>query len=584
MPGSPRVLGRLTCAAALCVLTALLVALTVPEPDGARRPVSARGGGLDSGGLRALVARPGAPIRAVVARSLRNDTSASLRRVPSLPPSVARAGGAGAGVAEPGLPGRDVPVKAAATTDPVVQSTATSQTPAPALSIRGIGNADNPAATGGYSFFPPDVNGDVGAGFFVEVVNGVFAVYRTEDGSEVYGPAAIDTVWAGFGGLCESHLDGDPIVVFDELAGRWVLSQFALSFPSDFHECIAVSKTSDPTGQWYRYDFRYQAPGAFNDYPKIGVWPDGYYMSANQFDGTTRAWAGAGATVFERSAMLLGQPARQVYFDLAGQPLSGMLPADVDGAPPPPGSPEIFAQIDDDAWGYPSDQLELWAFATNWTTPASSTFTKTGNVPVAAFDSALCSGSCIPQPGTTEKLDPLTDRLMYRLQYRNFGDHQVLVTSHTVNAAGHAAVRWYDVENSGSGWSVAQSGTYAPTGENRWMGSAAMNANGDLAIGYSVSGGGTYPSVRLAARLFTDPAGVLQAEATGAEGAGSQTGTDRWGDYTSMSVDPADGCTFWYAGEYYGATSGSGWRTRIVALRLPGCTGAGGQPGLARRP
>ena len=571
----PRVRRWLSTSAAAAAVLALSLPAALPSSNaGGGRPVEALGP-EGAEGHAELIAEPrGGPPRPVVARSLRNDTSGSLRAMASTPPRVANAGGAAEDGGEPEVPGRDegrrIP---SAMPDGALQtSTPGGTTPAPTLSFKGLSNSDNAAATG-YTFLPPDVTGDAGGGFYVQAVNGTLAAYDGADGHRVLGPVGVHTLWSGFGGICQNHLDGDPIVVFDELAGRWLVSQFGLNFPSDFHECIAISTTSDPTGQWHRYDFPYQHGSAFNDYPKFGVWPDGYYMSANQFDGGDSSWAGAGATVFERSNMLAGLPARQVYLNLASLPLSSMLPADVDGNAPPDGAPNVFAQIDDDGWGYAADQLELWAFHTDWTTPSASTFTKIVKLPVASFSSVICgSSACIDQPGTGQNLDDLAERLMNRLQYRNDGGVQTLVTSHAVSAGGgRAGMRWYQLGNSGGGWSLAAQGTYAPSGtESRWMGSAAMDEAGNLALGYAVSGPGTYPSVRYAGREAGDPPGTLMEEATGVAGGGSQTGSARYGDYSSMSVAP-DGCTFWYAQEYIETTGSNSWKTRIVSFRFPSC-------------
>jgi hypothetical protein len=576
MTRSPRVRWWLsTSAAAAAVLALCSPALRPASGSAAGRPVEALGAGGPEGHAELIADPGGGRPEPVVARSLRHDTSRPLRAIEPVAPRVTHAGDLEAGEdGEPEIPGRDEGrrIQTALLDGALQTSTPGGTMPSPSLSFKGLSNTDNASATG-YTFVPPDVTGDAGGGFYVQAVNGTLAVYDATDGSRELGPVGINTLWSGFGGICQNHLDGDPIVVFDELAGRWLVSQFGLNFPDDFHECIAISTSSDPTGQWYRYDFPYQHGSAFNDYPKFGVWPDGYYMSANQFDGGSSAWAGAGATVFERSKMLLGQPARQVYMDLASLPLSSMLPADIDGNAPPAGTANVFAQIDDDDWGYAADQLELWAFHADWTAPSSSTFTKIVKLPVATFSSVICgSSACIDQPGTAQSLDDLAERLMNRLQYRNEGGVQTLVTSHAVSAGGgRAGMRWYVLRNPGGGWSVGDQGTYAPAGtDSRWMGSAAMDEAGDLAVGYAVSGPGTYPSVRYAGREAGDPSGTLMGEASGVVGGGSQTGSARYGDYSSMSVAP-DGCTFWYAQEYYETTGSNLWKTRVVSFRFPSC-------------
>src|SRR5262249_32664333 len=230
----------------------------------------------------------------------------------------------------------------------------------------------------------------------------------------------------------------------------------------------------------------------------------------------------------------------------------------------------------DDSWKYSPDQLQIWGFHADWNAPANSTFTKLQAVTTAPFDSNLCGyGACVPQPDTTRKLDTLSDRLMFRLQYRNFGAYATLVTNHTVDVDGadHAGIRWYELRNSGAGWNIHQQGTFAPDADHRWMGSIAMDGGGNIALGYSVAGLSTYLSIRYTGRLATDPAGTLpQGETTLVDGAGSQTSSNgRWGDYSAMTVDPTDDCTFWYTQEYYAATSVSGWQTRFGSFKFPSC-------------
>jgi subtilase family serine protease len=468
--------------------------------------------------------------------------------------------------------------------DPVVQTSPELPTiPGPSRSVEGIGNVN--------AVLPPDTNGDVGPNHFVQWVNLSFAVYSKGTASTppalLYGPAAANTLWSGFGGPCETRNDGDPIVRYDHIADRWVMSQLAI--PNNFYgillfgpfyECIAVSATPDPLGAYYRYQYSFDK---LNDYPKLAVWPDGYYMSINQYTAISLQYAGQGVVAFDRAKMLTGQPAAAIYYDLASTDmnLGGMLPADLDGPPPPAGSPAYFVEMDDDAWGYaPSDQLQLWQFHSDWTTPSQSSFTRTAVLPTAPFDSDMCGNArnCLPQPGTTTMVDAMSDRLLYRLQYRNFGDHESMVVTHTVDVDGtdHAGLRWYEVRNPGSSPSIYQQGTYAPDSNHRWMGSVALDSAGNLALGFSVTGASTFPSIRYTGRLATDPPNMMTLGETDLMvGTGSQTNsTGRWGDYSSMVVDPVDDCTFWYTQEYYAVTSDAGWQTRIGAFSLPNCTGS----------
>jgi hypothetical protein len=447
-----------------------------------------------------------------------------------------------------------------------------------------------------YGYYPPDTQGAVGPNHYVQWVNVTFAIYD-KSGTKVYPPAgnptpfaAGNTIWTGFGGACQTSNDGDPITLYDRQAGRWLMAQFALpNYPSGpFYQCLAISQTGDPTGSWYRY--AWVSPTVkMNDYPHFGVWPDGYYMTINQFTAVTGNWGGAGVVAFERARMLAGLSAQAVYFDLLGVDvnLGGMLPSDLDGpTAPPAGSPNYVLQFDDNAWGYPADQLELWKFHVDWTTPANSTFTGPAIINLTAlglgFDANMCGGSrnCIPQPVTAVRLDAISDRLMYRLAYRNFGTHESLVLNHTVdaNSLDHAGIRWYEVRSPGTTPTVYQAGTYAPDTDHRWMGSIAMDANGDIALGYSVSSTATYPSVRYVGRLAGDPLGTLpQSEVTLMAGTGYQTGTAyRWGDYSMMAIDPSDDCTFWYTQEYIQTNGGAPWRTRIGSFKFPSCGAAPG--------
>jgi len=425
---------------------------------------------------------------------------------------------------------------------------------------------------------PPDTNGDIGPNHYVQIVNLSFAIYD-RNGNLLLGPLNNNTIFQGFGGPCYTTNNGDPIVLYDHLSDRWLLSQFALpNYPyGPYHQCIAVSTTGDPTGQWHRYEFLISET-KINDYPKFGVWPDGYYMTVNQFEYSSGwNWAGQGVAAFERDQMLVGAPARMVFYDLyaVDETLGGMLPADLDGPPPPLGSPNPFVQMDDDAWGYSPDQLQVWNFSVNWASPSSSTFIFKEALSTAPFDSNMCSGdpNCIPQPGGIN-VDAISDRLMYRLQYRNFGDHQSLVVNHTVDVGGdHAGVRWYELRSGGGGWGIFQQGTWAPDSDHRWMGSVAMNGRGDIGLGYSVSSTTTYPSIRFTGRIAEDPPGQMTfSEGDIISGSGYQTSSySRWGDYSMMAVDPVDDCTFWYTQEYYAVSGYRPWQTRIASFKLREC-------------
>jgi hypothetical protein len=442
--------------------------------------------------------------------------------------------------------------------------------------IAGV-NFEGIPATG---VLPPDTNGDVGPNHYIQIVNSAFSIFD-KSGTPLAGPTMINALWAGFGGPCETLNNGDPIVRYDALADRWLISQFALPGGNQgFFECIAVSRTADPVaGGWFLYAFPTNdgTSGApiFPDYPKLAVWPDAYYM------GTQRGFPNGGLDVwaFERDKMLAGAPAALVQFSVP-RPSLFLMPSDLDGAPPPPDTPNFFVrQVDGERFGG-TDRLEVFAFTVDWANPAASTFVQLANLATDPFDSVLCSptllGACIPQPGVSQRLETLTVWPMWRLQYRNFGTHQAMVVNHTVDADGQdlAGIRWYELRRAGPGaWSIFQQGTYAPDSEHRWMGSIAMDRDGNIGLGYSVSSGTVSPSIRRTGRLATDPPGQMtQPEAVIIAGTGSQTHpSGRWGNYSSMDVDPSDDCSFWYTSLYYQTTSTAGWSTRVASFRNPEC-------------
>jgi hypothetical protein len=496
--------------------------------------------------------------------SLKNDTSAA--RLPNLKQYAAHpllveddADSGDADGAEPG-PGH----AATGGTDTVVQDApATPNVPATTMNFEGI---DFPGVV--CNCAPPDTNGEVGATQYVQIVNEGFAVWNKSTGAKVYGPVAITTVWSGFGGVCETAGHGDPVVLYDQFANRWLVSQFAgASVPTD--ECVAISTTNDATGTWYRYDFHLGSN--FFDYPHLAVWPDGYYMSMNVFNSSGTAYVGAQAFVFDRTRMLQGLSATFQAAPNLGTSSDPILPADIDGSTlPPNGAPESFVR-----WPGFTGTFQTYHYHVDWVTPTNSSFTTFAS-PAAAASSAC--GACVKQPGTTSTLDTLDDRLMFRLAYRNFGDHESVVGNYTVASGGVTGVRWFELRNVTSGpETVFQQSTYQPDSTYRWMGSAAMDKNGDIAIGFNASSSSVNPSLRYAARLVGDALNTMgQGEATLFAGLGSQSGTNsRWGDYADMTVDPVDDCTFWFTGEYYpaGVTSFN-WRTRIGSFTLPGCTGA----------
>lgn len=413
---------------------------------------------------------------------------------------------------------------------------------------------------------PPDTHGAVGTNQYVQIVNGsAFAVYNKTTGTLVMGPAATNSLWAGFGGKCETANDGDPIVNFDASAQRWVITQFAISpRTAPFFECVVVSQNADATGGYYRYAFQYND---FPDYPKFAVHPDAYYFTFNVFDAAGN-FVGARACAYDRARMLQGFSATQQCFTLPANGDASLLPSDPDGnSPVAPGSPNYMISLRRGT----NNSLSLYKFKANFANPTLTTFTGPTLIPVAAY-TQLCSatGTCVVQPSTTTRLDGLGDRMMSRLSYRMYPDgRESLVANHSISTG----LRWYEIRNPGAAVpTLFQQGTYAPSADTRWMGAMAQDKNGNFLLGYSVSSNAIRPSVRVAARAPTDVAGTLGVENTIIAGTGVQTGgLSRWGDYSSMTVDPVDNCTFWFTTEYLRADGSFNWNTRIANIKLAGC-------------
>jgi len=430
--------------------------------------------------------------------------------------------------------------------------------------------------------FPPDPVGDVGPNHYVQMVNSSIQIYDKQ-GNVLVASFFINQLWingtqpgTGFD-QCRIQNAGDPIVLYDQQADRWMVSQFtnpnmATGPGGTFPMCIAYSQTGDPTANWYLYQLDLPAS---HDYMKYGIWPDALYMST--FEGAT-----LGAYAIDRAAMLSGSPTTFQRFSIAAgtgvdNRANRILPSDWDGVnPPPAGVPNYFTMSLDSAFDGGNDRLEIREFHVDFATPANSTFNLVTTLNTAAFDTDLgCTPTfrdCIPQPGTTQRVDALSNRLMHRLQYRNFGTHQAMVVSQTVDGTtdntNRAGVRWYELRNTGTGWSIFQQGTFAPTdGIHRWMPSAAMDGQGNIAIGYSVSNGNTtFPGLRYTGRGTADPLGSLpQGEHVLVVGTTAET-VNRWGDYASMNVDPVDDCTFWFTGEH------DSRQTTIGTFRFPSCT------------
>src|SRR5215472_438377 len=412
---------------------------------------------------------------------------------------------------------------------------------------------------------PPDENGAVGDSVtnqYVTIVNEVYAVYNKTTGATILAPTSIDNIWSGFSGACSTGNGGDVNVVFDQAAGRWVVAQLGPGFTS---YCIAVSTSDDATGSYARYEFDFGSN--IPDYPKLGVWPDAYYWTSNTFQNGAN-FIGAMPCAYDRSSMLTGGSANAVCFQESSN-VASLLPANLDGSTPPPaGEPNPYLELLD------TSDLGLFKFHVDFANPNNSTFTGPTSIPVASYSEACGGGTCIPQAGTSTQLDSLGDRLMFRNAYRNLNGTEYLVVNHSVSAGSSVGVRWYQITDPNGSPTVAQQGTFAPDSTDRWMGSIEMDKVGDIALGYTASSSSIHPAVRYTGRVPSDPAGTMESEASIFEGPGSQTGgLSRWGDYSGISIDPSDDCTFFYTNEYLPNNGSFNWNTRVGSFAFPSCTG-----------
>jgi len=455
------------------------------------------------------------------------------------------------------------------------------QIPSPLASFNGPSNIAGVA--------PPDSVGDIGPNHYVAMSNLFFQIYD-RSGVSLFGPAATNTLWSGFGGACEAQNAGDPIILYDQIADRWLLTQFTSS-GSELFNCVALSTSPDPTGTYFRWAFSNGAN--FPDYPKYGVGADAYYISTRDF--LSGSYVGIGAYALNRAEMIAGNPSPGVIKFTVDRTVpanvgDGLLPMDIDGFTlPPNGNPHYFLGTMDNGGPYsaPQDALTLWAFDANFADPPSSSFTLANTINIGAYDTIFpCGGgrSCIPQPDTTNQLDiqSYRQRPLHRFAYRNFGTHESLVANQSVEASpGIAGIRWWEIRSPNNNPVVFQEGTYGPgvtDGIHRWMGSVAMDSAGNIGLGYSASSSTVFPSLYYTGRLSSDPLGTLpQGEGVIFNGTGSQTGGgSRWGDYSSINVDPLDDCTFWYVSEYIPVTSERDWQLRIGSFRFNEC----GTPGI----
>jgi hypothetical protein len=452
--------------------------------------------------------------------------------------------------------------------DPVVQRSARGPVGTRTrLNFAGIGEGD-------YGYHDrstaPDATGAVGKTQYVQVVNSSLAVFDKSTGRLKLGPLGINSIWQKFGGACEKTLIADPVAQYDKIANRWVIVGQADRLPSGEafgYVCIAVSQSSDATGAYNRYALKFDAI----DYQKLGVWPDAYYLGMNGLFNQS-----AIACALDRPAMLHGGSLSAVCFTVRG--LHTLLPADLDGRTlPPSGAPNYFAGGIKSA----PNVIKVFKFHADFKNPKNSTFSGPHDITVAAYEPACpASGyyrACVPQKGNQVPLETLSDRLMYRNAYRNFTDHEAIVLTHSVDTAtaakssGTVGVRWYELRAAEDGnFTVFQQGTYAPDSNYRWMGSAAMDGAGDIALGYAISSSAMHPSVAYTGRVPTDPLGMMEGEKIVVGGENS-TANVMWGDYNNISVDPSDDCTFWYTNQYYKSGQKTNWSTRILSFKFSGC-------------
>jgi hypothetical protein len=533
--------------------------------------VAARAGGAEpvrrAGTATTLAAESVAPVAPSVFRG-------DVRRIPGSPrpPAEERP--------QPKAP--TDPVPQAPATDPVAQSVPGPSAPSSGATFAGLDDA------GWGDGWPPDPNGDVGASYYVQTVNTSIGIFDKSNGSRV----AAFTFNNFFsqsptGTPCDLHNQGDPVALYDTIGGRFIVTDFAWSNYTSgaMYECMAVSRTSDPVnGGWYFYAWQLNSGGSLPDYPKLGVWPDGIYMSANMFATTgSQSFQNAQVWAFNRQEMELGTTAHVVSFSLAsqikGKSIFSLLPSNarVQTGLPPSGTPNYFSSI----WGI--TYVRNWKFHVDWANTANSTLTGPTDVLTQSFGAA----NTVPEKSPGNALDTLSYRLMMQNQYTNIGGTESLWLTHTIQGSGGvntSQIRWYQLVVTGGTISSTfrQQSTYAPDSLNRFMPSLAVDKNSDMAIGYSVSDSTMYPAIRYTGRLAGDTLSTLGSEATLIQGNGYQCCTfsdgstnTRWGDYSAMTLAP-DGCTFWYTNEYYDAhpttLAQDDWLTRIASFTFAGCS------------
>ncbi|MGB9199560.1 MAG: choice-of-anchor D domain-containing protein [Terriglobales bacterium] len=459
--------------------------------------------------------------------------------------------------------------------DPVLQTEALPEVGATqGVSFNGIAQS---------GWIPPDNNLAVGPTEIFTTVNTDVAAY-SKTGTLLSGPTNIPTIFAAIGGLCTTYVV-DPIVLYDRPADRWIIAGIGDNYAGSYSECVAVSTTNDPAGSYALYE--YQFGSTLNDYDKLSVWAtdsnSAYLATYNLF--APGGFAGADLCGFDRTKMLAGNPKAAMLCQATPSSEGSYLPSDMDGPTTPvDGTPGLFITWQNNNPG----ELYLRSLTLNFAS-GKATLSNATTINVAN-DNLSCGvgfGTCVVQPGTTQELDTLGDRMMYRFAIRHFADHDRAVFSHAVDNGGPVAIRWYELYDPAGNVTLNQQGTFAPDSTYRWMSSLAEDQSADIALGYSASSSSVYPAIRFTGRVPSDPLGSMETEASIIEGSGSQSGgssANRWGDYTAMQVDPTDDCTFWYIDEYQPVTGYENWTTRISSFVFPSCGGSGGGPVMSLAP
>jgi len=433
------------------------------------------------------------------------------------------------------------------------------------FNLAGVGNYFN-GPDGGFTpaSTPSDATGAVGTTQYLQWVDDAFAVFSKSTGNALYGPAAGNTLWSGFGGPCETRNDGQPTVNFDKLANRWVVSQHAAPEGGPYYQCVAVSTSADATGTWNRYSFTIGSVNAAweNENAKLGVWSDGYYMGFDMYSGTT--FLGAKFCALNRAQMLQGQSSGIQCIQLDEEYYSPII-SDFDGTTPPPaGAPAYFAADDLNFYA-----LDFWKFHVNWADSQDTTLSFVIMLPQPNYGIA-CGAPCIQQPdGKT--LNPHGSHVLGRMPYRNFGSYQSLLSVENTETITTPIFYEARVTANGDLYMYQEGELQLPTAAYRFNPSIAEDSAGNIAVAYNLSNLQTWPSQYVSSRAPGDPVNTLGNETPLNPGNGSQT-TPEWNQRAMLTVDPSDDCTFYYTQQYQPMDGTDNWSTQIESFTLAGCT------------